>query len=162
MEFKQQAYFKWHNSNSYATNDCNISNRQILPAIHEGWLEFVAMQINEQCFPVCTIEFQERKIPDDKENITLKTSMLGWGGGNWASQKSQEIQRVREGWNGQGNQDHPPSMVGNEWGKIPTTHFSFTVLPLVSTIEFQCYVDDAYLYIILYSIMGMATSSHFE
>lgn len=52
------------------------------------------MQINEQCFPICTIEFQERKIPGDKENITLKTSMLGWGRG--AIEQAKSPKRYKE------------------------------------------------------------------
>ena len=34
-ELKLQAYCKWHNSSSHATNDCNVFHRQIQSAINE-------------------------------------------------------------------------------------------------------------------------------
>jgi len=35
-ELKRHAYCKWHNSTSYATNDCNVFYRQVQSAINEG------------------------------------------------------------------------------------------------------------------------------
>jgi hypothetical protein len=35
-ELKWQAYCKWHNSYSHATNDCNVFRRQVQSAINEG------------------------------------------------------------------------------------------------------------------------------
>jgi hypothetical protein len=37
---KRCAYFKWHNSFSHATNNCNIFHQQIQPTINEVWLSF--------------------------------------------------------------------------------------------------------------------------
>jgi hypothetical protein len=35
-ELKRRAYYKWHNSFSDATSDCNVFRRQIQSAINEG------------------------------------------------------------------------------------------------------------------------------
>jgi hypothetical protein len=35
------------------------------------------MQVDESCFHIHNTEFQEDKIPNDKEKATSKTSMLG-------------------------------------------------------------------------------------
>ena len=35
-ELKRRAYYKWHDSSSHATNDCNVFCRQIQSAINEG------------------------------------------------------------------------------------------------------------------------------
>jgi hypothetical protein len=40
-QLKKHAYYKWHNSYSYATNDCNVFCRQVQSAINEGQLKFV-------------------------------------------------------------------------------------------------------------------------
>jgi hypothetical protein len=37
-DLKKHAYCKWHNSHSYATNDCNVFRRQIQLDINEGQL----------------------------------------------------------------------------------------------------------------------------
>jgi hypothetical protein len=37
---KKHAYCKWHNSYSYATNNCNVFCRQVQLAINEGRLKF--------------------------------------------------------------------------------------------------------------------------
>jgi hypothetical protein len=42
-ELKHRAYCKWHNSFSYATNDCNVFRQQIQSAINEGRLKFQEM-----------------------------------------------------------------------------------------------------------------------
>jgi hypothetical protein len=39
-ELKRRAYCKWHNSFSYATNDCNVFRPQIQSAINEGRFSF--------------------------------------------------------------------------------------------------------------------------
>jgi hypothetical protein len=39
-ELKRRAYYKWHNSFSHATNDCNVFRRYIQSAINEGRLKF--------------------------------------------------------------------------------------------------------------------------
>jgi hypothetical protein len=35
-ELKRRAYYRWHNSFSHTTNDCNVFHRQIQSAINEG------------------------------------------------------------------------------------------------------------------------------
>ena len=35
-ELKRRAYWKYHNSFSYATNDCNVFRRQVQLALNEG------------------------------------------------------------------------------------------------------------------------------
>jgi hypothetical protein len=39
-QLKKHAYYKWHNSYSHATNDCNVFHQQVQSAINEGWLKF--------------------------------------------------------------------------------------------------------------------------
>jgi len=39
-ELKRRAYFKFHNSHSHATNDCNVFRRQVQSAMNEGRLIF--------------------------------------------------------------------------------------------------------------------------
>jgi hypothetical protein len=40
-QLKKEAYCKWHNSYSHATNDCNIFWRHVQSPINEGRLKFV-------------------------------------------------------------------------------------------------------------------------
>ena len=47
-ELKKWAYCKWHNSYSYATNDCLVFRRQVQSAIYERRLSFPEMQIDKQ------------------------------------------------------------------------------------------------------------------
>jgi hypothetical protein len=61
-ELKRHAYFKWHNSFSNATNDCNVFHRQIQSAINESRLAFQEMQVDTQPFPVSTIEPTSKKV----------------------------------------------------------------------------------------------------
>jgi hypothetical protein len=39
-QLKKHAYCKWRNSYSHATNDCNVSRRQVQSTINEGRLKF--------------------------------------------------------------------------------------------------------------------------
>ena len=39
-ELRRQAYWKYHNSFSHATNDCNVFRRQIQSALNDGRLSF--------------------------------------------------------------------------------------------------------------------------
>jgi hypothetical protein len=55
-ELNRRAYYKWHNSFSHATNDCNVFRRQIQSAINEGQLAFQEMQVDTQPFSVNIIE----------------------------------------------------------------------------------------------------------
>ena len=56
-ELKRRAYCKWHNSFSHATNDYIVFRRQIQSAVNEGRLVVPQMQIDNNPFPVHTVEF---------------------------------------------------------------------------------------------------------
>jgi hypothetical protein len=57
-EIKRHAYYKFHNSYSHATNDCNVFRRQIQSAINEGHLMLHEVQVDKQPFPINTMELQ--------------------------------------------------------------------------------------------------------
>ena len=79
-ELKQHAYCKWHNSFSHATNDCNVFRRQIQSAINEGRLIVPQMQIDNNPFPVHTVEMQNPKIlirPNQAESTKGKNVVIG-------------------------------------------------------------------------------------
>jgi hypothetical protein len=59
-ELKRCAYCKWHNSFSYATNDCNVFRRQIKSTINEGRLSFLEMQVDT------TISYQYNRVSKQK------------------------------------------------------------------------------------------------
>ena len=61
-ELKRRAYCKLHNTFSHATNDCNVLHRQIQSAINEGRLVVPAMQIDQNHFPVHTLELSNLKV----------------------------------------------------------------------------------------------------
>jgi hypothetical protein len=61
-ELKRRAYYKWHNSFSHATNDCNVFRRQIQSAINEGRLKFQEMQVDTEPFPMNMIDFEGKKV----------------------------------------------------------------------------------------------------
>jgi hypothetical protein len=61
-ELKRQAYCKWHNSFSNATNDCNVFRRQIQSAINKGRLKFQEMQVDTEPFPMNMIDFEGKKV----------------------------------------------------------------------------------------------------
>ena len=63
-ELKKWAYCKWHNSYSYATNDCLVFRRQVQSAINERRLSFPEMQIDKQPFPAGTymLELSDKKV----------------------------------------------------------------------------------------------------
>jgi hypothetical protein len=61
-ELTRRAYYKWHNSFSHATNDCNMLRRQIQLVVDEGRLVVPQMQIEKTPFLVHTIELQDPKI----------------------------------------------------------------------------------------------------
>ena len=60
-ELKRHAYCKWHNSTSYATNDCNVFHRQVQSAINEGRLVLFEMQIDKAPFPVHTLDLNNQR-----------------------------------------------------------------------------------------------------
>ena len=55
-ELKRHAYCKCNNSFSHATNDCNVFRSQIQSAINDGRLGVPQMQIDNNPFPMHTIE----------------------------------------------------------------------------------------------------------
>ena len=61
-ELKRRAYCKWHNLFSDATNDCNVFRTQIQSALNEGWLVVPQMQIDNNPFPMHTVELQNPKV----------------------------------------------------------------------------------------------------
>jgi hypothetical protein len=61
-EIKRRAYCKFHNSYSHATNDCNVFHRQIQSAINEGRLMLHEMQVDNQHFPINTMELKRPKV----------------------------------------------------------------------------------------------------
>jgi hypothetical protein len=60
-ELKRHAYYKWHNSFSHSTNDCNVFRQQIQSAINEGRLKFQEMQVDTEPFPMIVIDFEGKK-----------------------------------------------------------------------------------------------------
>jgi hypothetical protein len=61
-ELKRRAYCKWHNSFSYATNDCNVFRRQIQSTINKERLKFQEIQIDIEPFPMNVIDFEGKKV----------------------------------------------------------------------------------------------------
>ena len=61
-ELKRRAYCKLHNTFSHATNDCNVLRRQIQSAINEGRLVISGMQVDQNPFPVHTLELSNPKV----------------------------------------------------------------------------------------------------
>jgi hypothetical protein len=77
-ELKRRAYCKFHNSYSYATNDCNVFRRQVQSAINKGHLTFLAMQVDHNPFSINTLELNNSKVlirPDqaekEKKNVII-------------------------------------------------------------------------------------------
>ena len=64
-ELRRKAYYKWHNSFSHATNDCNVFRRQVQSAINDGRLTFTdgdKMKLDTDPFPINVIEFEGKKM----------------------------------------------------------------------------------------------------
>jgi hypothetical protein len=66
-QLKKHVYCKWHNSYSYATNDCNVFHRQVQSAINEGRLKFAEspqMKLDKDPFPVNMnmVELEGKKV----------------------------------------------------------------------------------------------------
>ena len=79
-ELKRRAYCKLHNTFSHATNDCNVLRRQIHSAINEGRLVVPAMQIDQNPFPVHTLEFSNQKVlirPHQAKSAKEKNVVVG-------------------------------------------------------------------------------------
>jgi hypothetical protein len=61
-DLKKRAYYKWHNSYSQATNDCNVFWRQIQSANNGGQLCLKKMQVDNNPFPVNALDLQGAKV----------------------------------------------------------------------------------------------------
>ena len=79
-ELKRRAYYKFHNSSSHATNDCNVFRRQVQSAINERRLAFPEMKIKKAPFPVHTIDLNNAKVlirPYQAEGAKGKNVIIG-------------------------------------------------------------------------------------
>jgi hypothetical protein len=79
-KLKKHAYYKWHNSHSHATNDCNVFRRQIQLAINEGQLCLKQMQVDNNPFPASAIDLQGAKVlgqPEQAESTKDKDVIIG-------------------------------------------------------------------------------------
>jgi hypothetical protein len=78
-DLKKRAYCKWHNSHSYATNDCNLFRRQIQLTINEGQLCLKQMQVDNDPFPVSAIDLHGAKVlvrPEQTESTKSKNVII--------------------------------------------------------------------------------------
>jgi len=79
-ELKRRAYYKFHNTFSHATNDCNGFRRQIQLAINEGRLVISRMQIDQNPFSIHTLELSNPKVlirPHQAESAKGKNVVVG-------------------------------------------------------------------------------------
>jgi len=79
-ELKQQAYYKWHNSYSQATNDCNVFRQQIQPALSERRLRPSEMKNHKQLFPINTLDLSNVKVlvqPDQAKYTKAENDIIG-------------------------------------------------------------------------------------
>jgi hypothetical protein len=79
-ELKQKAYCRWHNSFSYATNDCNLFCWHVQLDINEGRLRLKEMQVDKNPFPVNTIDLQNSKVliwPEQAKMAKGKNVVIG-------------------------------------------------------------------------------------
>jgi hypothetical protein len=79
-ELKRKAYYRWHNSFSHATNDCNIFYRQVQSAINEGRLSLKEMHVDKNPFLVSTIDLQNSKAliqPEQAKATKGKNVVIG-------------------------------------------------------------------------------------
>jgi hypothetical protein len=84
-QLKKHAYFKWHNTYSHATNDCNVFRRQVPSAINEGRLKFVEspqMKLDKDLFLVnmIMVKLEGKKVlvwPSQAETTKGKEVIIG-------------------------------------------------------------------------------------
>jgi hypothetical protein len=84
-QLKKHVYYKWHNSYSHATNDCNIFRRQVQLAINKGRLKFAEspqMKLNKDSFPanMNMVELGGKKVlvwPSQVETTKGKEAIIG-------------------------------------------------------------------------------------
>jgi hypothetical protein len=90
-ELRKRAYYKWHNSHSHATNDCNVLRRQVQLAINEGQLCLKKMQVDNDPFLDSIIDLQGAKVLVRPEQAELISKM-------WSSaKKGPRATRIRFG-----------------------------------------------------------------
>jgi hypothetical protein len=79
-ELKRQAYCKWHNSYSHATNDCNIFCRQVQSAINEGLLSLNKMQVDRSPLPINKRDLENPAVlirPEQADMTKWKNVIIG-------------------------------------------------------------------------------------
>ena len=81
-ELKRRAYYKFHNTFSHATNDCNILRRQIQSAVNEGRIIVPQMNVDQNPFPTHThmFELSNPKVliwPNQAESMRGKNIIIG-------------------------------------------------------------------------------------
>jgi hypothetical protein len=84
-QLKKHAYCKWHNSNSHATNDCNVFRQQVQSAINEGRLKFAEspqMKLDKDPFlaNMNMVEIDGKKVlvrPSQAEMTKGKEAVIG-------------------------------------------------------------------------------------
>jgi hypothetical protein len=79
-ELKRRAYYKWHNSLSHSTNDCNIFQRQVQSTINDGQLKFQEIQVDTEPFPMNIISFDDREVlvrPNAAYKCKVKEIIIG-------------------------------------------------------------------------------------
>jgi hypothetical protein len=79
-DLKKHAYYKWHNSHSQATNDCNVFWRQLQLTINEGQLCLKQIQVDNNPFPINAINLQGAKVlvqPEQTKSTKGKNMNIG-------------------------------------------------------------------------------------
>jgi hypothetical protein len=84
-QLKKHVYCKWHNSYSHATNDCNVSHRQVQSVINEGRLKFTEIpqiMLNKDLFSTSMnmTELEVKKVivqPSQAESTKGKEVVIG-------------------------------------------------------------------------------------
>ena len=79
-ELKRNAYCKWHNTFSHATNDCNIFHRKIQSAINEGRLAMHEVKDDKASFSVHMMDLDNVKVlirPEQANGTKGKNVIIG-------------------------------------------------------------------------------------
>src|SRR5664279_550428 len=99
-ELRRRAYCKYHHSFSHATNGCNVFRRQIQSALNDGRLNFAAMAIDQQPFPMNALDLEGKKVlirPEVAERANKASIVVGEprdnGAGNKASGRRVTLSR---------------------------------------------------------------------
>jgi hypothetical protein len=84
-QLKKHAYYKWHNSDSHATNYCNVFRRKVQLTINEGRFKFAEspqMKLDKDPFPanMNMVELNGKKVlvrPSQAESTKGKEVAIG-------------------------------------------------------------------------------------